>query len=293
MTLRHLQIFLVVCEKKNMTESAKALFMTQPSVSQVVKELEKHYGVTLFERTGRALVITRAGDTLRSYATHIVGSFEEVEKKLKEEYQVDSLRIGANVTVGVTMIQSVIKEFKDIYPEVRVEVFVNNSSAIRDRIDRNELDLALVEEFSGMDMYHTEPFFNDKNIIVAPVSHPILAKEDLTVKDLTSLDLMLREKGSGVRNLFDAILYTKGIVIHPIWESYTSDALIEAVKANLGLAVLPYRIARPHIEAGEMAELCLPDLDLSRKLVIMTHRSKVLSEEAEHFLQMVREKEWS
>lgn len=292
MTLRHLQIFLTVCEKKNMTEAANSLFMTQPSVSQVIKELETHYNVKLFERTGRTLTITREGDILRSYGMHIVNCFEEVEKKLGEEHYHSTLKIGANVTVGVTMMQKLIKKFSELYPNVRVEIFINNSKTIREKIDRSELDLALVEEFPQMDSYITEPFFEDRNIVVASVGHHLLQKENLTAKDLTEENLLLREKGSGVRNLFDAVMSSKNLVVHPIWESYTSDALIEAVKSELGIAVLPERIARPHINRGEMCELIISDLDLRRRLILFRHRSSIFSEEGTYFWDLVKEFDW-
>lgn len=293
MTLRHLQIFLAVCENGNMTTAANALFMTQPSVSQAVKELETYYNVKLFERKGRTLTLTRAGDILRSYGIDILDSFEEVEKKLKEEEHPFALKIGANVTVGVTMVQQLIKEFNKRYPKVRVEVFVNNSKSIRERIDRSELDFALVEEFSQMDAYLTEPFFEDRNIVVVPIGHPLLQKKKPTTKDLMEEDFLLREKGSGVRNLFDAVMRAKNLVVHPIWESYTSEALVEAVKAELGIAVLPERIARPYINRKEIAELVVTDLDLRRRLIILERRNTVLSEEGEHFLELVKSFNWN
>lgn len=293
MTLRHLQIFLTVCEKRSMTEAANVLFMTQPSVSQVIKELETHYKVRLFERKGRTLTITRQGDILRSYAIHIVNCFEEVEKKLVEKNYHLTLRTGANVTVGVTMIQQIIKKFGALYPDVSVEVFINNSRTIREKIDRNELDFALVEEFPQMDAYITEPFFEDRNIVVAPVGHHLLQKEKVTAKDLTEENLLLREKGSGVRNLFDAVMNSRNLVVHPIWESYTSDALIEAVKAEIGIAVLPERIARPHINLGEMEELVVSDLDLRRRLIMFRHRSSILSTEGKGFWELVRNFSWN
>ncbi|MDO4477918.1 MAG: LysR family transcriptional regulator [Lachnospiraceae bacterium] len=292
MTLRHLQIFLMVCEKGNMTEAANTLFMTQPSVSQAIKELETHYEVRLFNRAGRKISLTRSGEILRSYAVHITNSFAELDKKLRSTAQSHALRIGANVTVGVTMIQSLICRFKEMFPGIRVEIFVNNSKAILERIDRDELDLALVEEFAGMENYITEPFFNDRSIVVAPIGHPLLEKKEVTAKDLTETELLLRESGSGVRNLFDAVMFAKGLVVHPIWESYTSDAVIEAVRANIGVAVLPERIARPHIRNKEMSELPIRDLDLSRRLVILRHRSKILSPEGEAFAELVRTSDW-
>lgn len=293
MTLRHIRIFLAVCEEGNMTEAASALFMTQPSVSQAIKELELHYNVKLFERKGRFLKITKAGDILRSYGLHIVNSFDEIEKKLGEQESSMALRIGANVTVGVTMVQRLIKAFEEECPDVRVEIFVNNSKTIREKIDRSELDFALVEEFPQMDAYLTEPFFEDRNIVVAPVNHPLSNRRRLTAEDLTKENLLLREKGSGVRNLFDAVMKSKELKVNPIWESYTSDALIQAVKAEIGIAVLPERIARPYIDRGEMCELKITDLDLRRRLIIFRHRSSILSEDAQKFIELVRSYDWT
>lgn len=223
---------------------------------------------------------------MRNHALQIFSSFDEMEQQLKIQQGLHVLRVGANVSVGVTMIQKWILQFQQSHPNVKVEVCVNNSKTIRERLDNNELDFAMVEEFPQMENYIVLPFYDDRNVIVAWPEHPMLQKENLCMKDLENEDFLLRESGSGVRNLFDANMYAKGLTVHPTWESYTSDALLEAVKAHLGIAVLPERIVRSHIKAGTLAELKVCDLDLSRKLIVIYHKGKHLSAQANDFIQI-------
>lgn len=288
MTLRHLKIFLAVCNHNNMTLAGKELFMTQPAISQAIKELEDYYKVQLFERISRKLYITEAGNVLFNYAVHIVSLFDETENRLSSKTINTALRIGANVSVGTTMMQKAIKEFQKKEPEVEISVYINNSSFIREKLDQNELDFALVEELNHMEYYNVEPFFQDKIVVVAWPGHPLLQKKELLLKDIVNEKFLLREQGSGVRRLFESVLYTKGYKITPIWESYTTKSLVNGVKAELGLSVLPYRLVKEYLERDELAELKIKDINLKRQLVIIYHNNKLLSKSAIAFLKLFK-----
>lgn len=110
MMIRHLKIFITVHDELNMTVAANKLFMTQPSVSQAIKELENYYGVVLFERLSRKLYATESGEKLYQYASHIIKLFDDVEDSLKEDALQKKLMIGANYTVGISLIHKYIEK---------------------------------------------------------------------------------------------------------------------------------------------------------------------------------------
>jgi DNA-binding transcriptional LysR family regulator len=128
-----------------MTHAAKMLFMTQPSVSQVIAELEKEYGVRLFERLNHRLYLTAAGELLRSYASHILNLSEQAKKELSDLGAGGSIRIGASLTIGAHLLPGLINAFSQEMPEVEIFTQVDNTSVIEKLILEDQLDVGLVE----------------------------------------------------------------------------------------------------------------------------------------------------
>ena len=127
MTLRHMKIFVTVYRHSNITRAAEELHLAQPSVSLAVKELEEYYGIRLFERIGRRICPTEAGNEFYSYALHIVSLFEDIEKRIKNWDTLGTIRIGTSITIGTHILPGLIKKYQEAYPSLRVEAMVNNS----------------------------------------------------------------------------------------------------------------------------------------------------------------------
>lgn len=120
MTLRHLQIFLAVADAGNMTRASKTLFIAQPTVSQAIAELEKHYGVKLFDRLSRRLYLTGTGAILLGYARHVINLVGEMDQAIAAEADSGSLRIGATLTIGTCLLPDYLAIFARQYPQVSV-----------------------------------------------------------------------------------------------------------------------------------------------------------------------------
>ncbi|MGM9537785.1 MAG: LysR family transcriptional regulator, partial [Candidatus Onthomonas sp.] len=143
MTLRHLRIFCAVLEQGSMSAAAQSLFMTQPSVSQAIRELEQHYSCVLFERMGRRLAVTPAGERLYPRARALVEQFEELERAQSQEGQRQLLRIGANLTVGSALLHDYLAQLERRCPGAEIQVYVSRSADLIQRLNENRLDLAL------------------------------------------------------------------------------------------------------------------------------------------------------
>lgn len=129
MTLRHIKIFLAVCQHDcNTTKAAKALLMTQPAVSLAIRELEEYYGVRLFDRIGRRLNITEAGQQFLSYGSHIVALFDDMEKGLRNWDALGLLRVGASITIGAQLLPNYIRAFYAQYPGKEIQAVVDPPS---------------------------------------------------------------------------------------------------------------------------------------------------------------------
>ncbi|AWI04902.1 LysR family transcriptional regulator [Clostridium drakei] len=289
MTIRHLKIFIAVYNERNMTMAANKLFITQPSVSQAIKELENYYGVELFERISNKLYVTESGKKVYQYAKHIMKLFDELEDGLKENAPKKKLIIGANYTVGVVLIHKYIKKFNSLYSNSEIKVIVNKASILKEMLRKNELDLALIEEIKNESDFIEDFFYNDRIVVVADPEHPLFQQNEVTAYDVVNEHLLLREKGAGVRNLFELKMNQIGLVIEPYWESTSTTALINAAENKIGIAVLPFELVKDHIDSGCLRELKVKDIDLSRKLIVIYHKDKFLTSAMKDFIEICHE----
>ncbi len=145
MTLRHLQIFTTVADTGGMSKAARILHISQPSISQSVSELERHYGVKLFERLSQKLYLTKEGELMLSFSRHILDSFTQMETAMNQAAEQKELRIGCSVSVGTCLINPILDEAEKELPHCRFHVTVTNSSEIEQAVLNNKVDLAIVE----------------------------------------------------------------------------------------------------------------------------------------------------
>lgn len=288
MTIRHLRIFIAVHDKQNMTAAANQLFMTQPSVSQAIKELEDYYNVILFERLSHKLYITESGERLYQYATHIIKLFDELEDSMKENALHKKLTVGANYTVGAVLINTYIQKFNRLYPDSEIKVSINKASVLMEMLRKNELDLALMEENNDPDFIR-DIFYNDRIVIVADPGHPLFAKTEVTAADIVKEHLLLRERGAGVRNLFESKMNHIGLPIQPYWESTSTTALINAAINQIGVAVLPFQLVHTQIASGSLKEITVKGMDFRRRLAIFYHKNKFLTSAIKEFIKICHE----
>ncbi len=156
-TLKQLKTFIAVVEYKKMSEAAKRLYISQPTVSQIISDLETEYQTKLFERFPKELRITPAGLLLLDSAREIVASHEHLEQSMKHANSLRPLRIGATLTIGNTMMGTLAETLRQQCPDIDVTVFVDNTKIIEHRMIHNELDIALVEGIIVRQEILTEP----------------------------------------------------------------------------------------------------------------------------------------
>ena len=279
MTLRHLRIFCAVLEQGSMSAAAQSLFMTQPSVSQAIRELEQHYGCVLFERMGRRLAVTPAGERLYPRARALVEQFEELEQAQSREGQRQLLRIGANLTVGSALLHDYLARLEQRCPGAEIQVYVSRSADLIQRLNENRLDLALTEALADQPDYFQIPFCQDRILAAAHPAHPVFQLERVTPEALAAQRLLLRERGAGVREQFQRLMEARGLACRPYWESVSSTVLIHAAQRKEGVAILPYQLAREALETHPelLREVPVAELDFRRQLVLICHRKKYIS----------------
>ena len=286
MTLRHMKIFTAVCDCKSATGAAKRLGIAQPAVSLAVKELEEHYGIRLFDRISHKLYLTEEGKELLSYARKIVSLFDGMENGLKDWDSFGILRLGSSITVGIRLMPDFVKRFHSACPGIKVRVTLDNSAAVETRILEIRLDLALIEGVVHSDRIAVSRFQKDELVLVCGADSKFSARKELTPDELPGLPFLLRERGSGTRELFDSTLLTRGISVEPEWESISTEAIISAVSAGLGVSVLPYRLVERALAEKSLVRIRVRGLEFQRYFSLITHKDKQLSRSARAFLKI-------
>lgn len=277
MTIRHLKIFIAVADAGKMSLAAKQLYLSQPTVSQAIGEIEAYYNVKLFERLSRRLYITDAGKLLLGYARHITTLFNEMEHALHDSAENSILRVGATVTVGTCVLTDIIRRLEKELPALHVEAVVSNTRAIEEKLLRSELDCALVEGEINSTELLAEPVIADELILICSESHPFAKKTTVTADELENQHFLLREKGSGTRALFENYLSSHGVKVYEKWECQSAQAIKNGVMEGQGLSVISRRLVAKELKAGKLCTAAFADRPLTRSFCFVYHKNKYLS----------------
>jgi len=288
MTIRHLRIFITVADLGSMTAAAKALYISQPTVSQAITELETHYGIKLFERLSKRLFITQNGSRLLSYARHITSLVNEMEQVIKNPEEIGSITIGASLTIGECLLPALISTFSAKYPHFQVNAIIKNTLDIESLIARNTVDLAIVEGMVHSTDIITEPFENDELALVCGREHPLYNIKTVSPDKLANINFIVREKGSGTRELFENAMSANEIQWRPSWECSGSDIIKSAALSSLGVAVISKRLVQHELERGLLYALQIEGLELKRKFSIVYHKNKYLTESMQTFMSLCK-----
>ena len=289
MTLRHMIIFRTVFESDcNSTKAAEQLHMTQPAISLAIKELEQYYGVRLFDRIGRRLKITDSGKLFLQYAIHITDLFEDMETGLRDWDSKGILRVGASITIGSQFLPGYIKAYSEICPGIDVRVIVEQSDSLEHKILTNALDFALIEGIPRDPRIIAEAYMQDQLCVLCSPDKGWKQGQTISRDEFKKQRFLLREKGSGTRDVFDHVIAHAGIHIIPAWEAMSTSALINAAITGLGIAVLPRRMIQTALDSGQIITVNVEGLDFRRSFYIIHHKDKFLMPSARKFISLCK-----
>ena len=277
MTIRHLKIFIEVARAGKMSLAAQRLFISQPTVSQAIRELEDHYSQKLFERLSKKLYITSFGKELFSYATKVVEQFDNLEKTMNDNLHIENLRIGASVTVGTCLLSKILKEFHNLAPRVNTYAYVNNTTMVEKKLLESDLDIAIVEgEIHSQDLV-TTPVIDDYLVLLCNNNHPLSKKEKITLYDLQNQRFAMREDGSGTREFFEQILHKYKIQIQLAYEASSTDTIRRAILDDDCLSLLSIHTFEEDIICGKI-HIMKTDLNpLKRSFKLVHHKDKIMT----------------
>ena len=286
MTIRSLMIFKTVFDTESFTKAAEQLYLTQSGISHAIRELEEETGTELFERIGRKIRPTRSARFLYQESSELMERYNLLEKRIHHLEEEAPLRIATSITVASFYLAEALRELKKQYPALRMETTVCTASGAVSLLRRGQADLCLTEGILPAGPYIAEPFASCKISAVCVKDYP--AKESLFAEELVREDLLLREKGSALREIPDSALLLKGLKAQPLWTSVNSGALLSATRAGLGIALLPERMLLPDLNAGELREILLPDLPRYNSMFSLRREGTTRTKIEERLLDILR-----
>lgn len=291
MTLRHLKIFQAVAETGSFTKAADKLYITQSAVSHAIRDLEEQAGTPLFERRSKNVHLTKSGILLSEEAAPILTACRNLESRIGRLEEQAPIRIVSSITIAAFRLPQILREFYAEYPEPAVQVEVVPAAVAIETLRGGAADLALIEGGRPAGPFREIKFGSYSLYAVCAPTYRAAGKT-LAIEEFCAERLLLREKGSAIRDTLDSALYMTGHTARPVWCSVNSLALTEAAKAGLGIAVLPELLVRSALAEKSLARVSVPALTLQSDMAALWHPAQYLTAGLRALLSLIeKEKE--
>jgi len=274
-----LKVFITVIEEKNFSRAAENLFISQPSVSLHIRNLENELGTKLLYRTSKYVEPTQAGLILYEKAKSILNLYEEAKQdiNLLKNIVTGSLKIGASFTIGEYILPNLLAEFSIQYPKVDLEVTIANTEEIAQKVHAKQLDIGLIEGQSNYGNLNTQVFNDDEMILVVPNNHPLARLDIVTADDLQDQTWIFRENGSGTRSFSDQLISDLGLRVKRSFVFGSSQGVKQAVIAGLGISLVSCLIVRKELNADELTAMRIKGKRLFRPLLLLQAKEPIHS----------------
>ncbi|SNX53504.1 LysR family transcriptional regulator [Thermoanaerobacterium sp. RBIITD] len=289
MNLRELNIFLTVCGCGSMSEAARKLYMTQPAISQSISDLEEEYNIKLFDRIGKKLVLTYAGEILKDYSKKILVLINETQNTLKNisNMKMGRLRIGASRTAGTYLVPTIIGKFINVYENIELPYFIDNTSEIVKMILDNDIDLGIVEGPIHSSNIIVRHYLNDELYLICSKDHHWAKNPIVNVEEIASENMIIRERGSGTREVFENTMKEHNANYNIKLELNSIEAIKKAVEANIGISVISKLAIKDELESGKIVKVKIEGVRFLRNFNIIYHKDKYLSELFKKFVDFL------
>lgn len=289
MNIRKLKIFYSTATSLNMTKVAKELYISQPSVSQAIHEFEEEIGAKLFDRIGKRIYLTNEGEECLNYVRRILNLYEEAREKVNEitKQEKGRIRIGASTTIGIYILPDIIKEFVEVHNGIEISLIIENTSNIEKMILENKVDFAFVEGRILSDEINKETIWNDEIVFITSKNHPWGKKKSISIHELKDEKLIMREVGSGTREIVESFLLDKKVDYRVFMELGNTEAIKRSVEANLGVGCISRRCIEDKVSQGELNEYRLECGSIERELILIIHKDKFINNNMKEFMNFL------
>ena len=276
LNLHHLRLFAAVVDHGGFTRAAQALNLSQPAISKSLNELEKQLQVELLDRGGRAIQLTDAGRALYERARELFGVERTAERELRELRGLKRgvLRVGASTTIATYMLPPYLGRFHLRHPQVRILASSANTRSVVRLLLESRIDVALVEGPVDHPRIRVHQWLDDELVVIAPRDHPLVARQPVSVEVLATESFLVREPGSGTREVSERALALRGVRLTNTMRVGGTEAMKQGVAAGLGLAIVSRAAAADQLALGKLVVLPVVGLEIRRVLTRLCLRDR-------------------
>lgn len=288
-----LQSFLKVWELKSFTKAAQNLNLTQPAVSQHIKSLEKEYNSRFLNYKGKDLILTDSGKILLEYANKIkLSEIFFIENIKQSSSKIKSIKFGATLTIGEFTLESILFEMFRNFDNYNLEIYVENTKKNLEMLEKGEIHFSLVEGLFDKTKYYFKVLKNEKFILTVSKDHNLATKSNIRIEDILNETLIIREKGSGSREILERALVDKNFNLKNFSQKIeigNVNLIKSLVKSNLGISFMYKDAAKKEIDAGELIEVKVEDFVIEKEFNFIYMDDELYIKELIYFYEFLKQ----
>ncbi|WP_302173663.1 LysR family transcriptional regulator [uncultured Hydrogenophaga sp.] len=292
LSFRQLRVFLEVAQRGGVTAAANALHLTPPAVSMQIKELENQVGLQLFDRNGRTLVLSTAGEYFVVHAKRMLGALRDADNAMARFKKLEHglLTVGM-VSTAKYFVPRLLALFRQEHPGIEVRLTVaNNRESLLTQMDAGQIDLSIMGRPPPELSTRSEAFAAHPLVFVAPPGHPLMRIGHPPLKALTGYPFIVREQGSGTRSAMESFFAEQRFEPQITMEMSSNEAIKQAVMADMGISFLSLHTIGLELRMGLLKRIDVEGTPIMRTWHVVHLQSKVLSPAAEAFRYFVIER---
>lgn len=296
MNFHQLHIFYTVAEKGSFSAAAQALHMTQPAVTMQIQSLEDYFGTKLLHRSTKKIELSEAGRTLLPHAKRSVELVRQTDEAMSAFTQMlqGRLQLGASLTIGEYVLPRMLGPFARQYPDISIVMKVMNTTQIMDDILKHQLNFGLIEAPIHHPDMIVEPVMQDELKLIVPAGHALADRGEVELEEVMAYPFVLREKGSGTRQVMEDQLQKKNIDpqdMNVVMELGSTGAVKSAVEAGVGITMLSPSSVQHELALGLVHIVEIRGLAFKRQFYAIHLKSSLLPLSAVAFLNYLRQQE--
>jgi len=289
MNLNQLKIFYVAAKHGSLIAAAKELFITQPAVTKGIQRLQEHYDIKFFNRFGKKLVLTDAGEVLYGIAEKVFELESQAEESIRDFQQKKRghIRILSSESFGAYYLPSIICPFSKSNPRIRISVNILPTDQVVENTAGLNNDLGFISYSVEHKKLFIREVMEDRLVIIVPPDHPFTRKRCLNPRDLEGQSMIIHEKGSVPQKVIEEIIRKNKISIFIPLELSSNRAIKKAVEGGTGIALISRKVADEEIQRGKLKAIPLADRSIKRKFYMIHHKDKYISGPLQSLITMV------
>jgi DNA-binding transcriptional LysR family regulator len=286
----HLYYFYVIATQGSFSLAARVLMVSQSSLSVQMKQFESALGHRLFDRRKTGVELTESGEVLFQYAEGVFHDVDGVRDALEAmQHKIrGTLSISTVNSIGIYILPDILKDFREIYPEIKFEIDFRSHREVVDTVRGGKAHFAILTTSRSYSGLTSVPLRKIKMFVVAPPKHPLAGREEVSPRDIEEYPFVAYEEGMETRMMMDALFKRMGLRIEYALESSNVATIKHMVMAGLGISILPEPAVTTEIHQRTLMRLPIPSLFLAQEITLYHKTNRTLTPTKREFLKFIQ-----